>query len=135
MKRSPLAPGRPPKRRTPLRSASHLERSELRREARINPVNRERRARLYERNFGAYSDVIRALPCCTCGRRAPSDPSHVRARGMGGCNGSKRDLVPQCRECHRAFEADRAGFQAARGIDLAAVAAELWARHGEEVGA
>lgn len=130
---APLAPGKPPKRNAPIRSASHLERSELRREARINPVNRERRAKLRAIQFGEHADTVRSLPCCACGSRSQIHPHHVRSRGAGG---TAADLAPLCMTCHdRVHTMGRLSFEAAHGIDLAAVAAELWARHGEEVGA
>lgn len=102
----------------------------IERRAEMPKSNAKRRAKLYKRNFGAYADLIREMPCCTCGAPGPSEASHARARGMGGCGGSKRDLVPQCGPCHRAYEAGKETFQRERGVDLAAIAAELWAQYG-----
>lgn len=118
----------PLRRHAPLASGAPLERK-----TRLAPVNRERRAKLRAIQFGAHADVIRSLPCCACGRPGPSDPHHVRSRGAGG---DRRHIAPLCRADHDALHRmGRASFEAARSVDLAAVAAELWARHGEEVGA
>jgi hypothetical protein len=114
--------------RTALRSGSHLSRSEIRREAELRPVNPKRRRNLYARNFGAYADLIREMPCCTCGAPGPSDPHHARSRGAGG---DRRDLCPLCRDCHRILhQIGRATFEARHGVDLATVAAALWERYG-----
>lgn len=47
---------------------------------------------------------IRLLPCCWCGKRAPSEAAHVYAVGSGG--GGRLDialnLVPLCRDDHQA---------------------------------
>ena len=93
MKRTPLKRGKPLTRKTRLART----RASLERKGRINPVNRKRRKKAYARNFGDYADVIRGLPCDTCGAPPPSDPSHAKSRGAGG---SRRHLVPQCRVCH-----------------------------------
>lgn len=108
MKRSEL------KRRTPLKSRT-----------RIKPVNRERKQRLYERNFGKHSDWIRSMPCAITGAPPPSDPHHVKRRGMGGCGGDKRHLVPLCRYWNEELERNHYPEHEAMLADLAA---ELWAR-------
>jgi len=81
--------------------------AELQRHAYMKAVNRERKAKLFERNFGEKSDFIRAQPCEVTG----ADPlgwkieaAHMKARGMGGCHGSKLDLVPLVWFVHRAFD-------------------------------
>ncbi len=95
----------------------------------LNPYNRKRRKKLYEKNFGDYAAIIRAMPCCVCGRRPPSDPAHVRSRGAGG---TKRDLVPLCRRCHDEQGHGIKTFQRKHDIDLVALAASLWEEHGDE---
>lgn len=67
MKRRPLRPGNPPRRRTPLR-----------------PANPERRERRRGRDFGAHAERVRGMPCMLTGHPAPSHPHHVRSRGAGG---------------------------------------------------
>lgn len=64
----------------------------------IRPVNAERKAKRYDRDFGAKADFIRDQPCDTCGAPPPNDPSHFPSRGAGG---TKEDTFPQCRICHR----------------------------------
>lgn len=69
--------------------------------ARIQPVNRERKARVGATAFSDQSRLVRTLPCCSCGKRPPSDPAHERSRGAGG---KDRDCVPLCggvHGCHR----------------------------------
>lgn len=130
-----LRRSKPLTRKTALRSGSHLRRSELRRETQLRrtPIrkrNPERAAKLYARNFGAYAERVRALPCCACGARGPSDPHHVQSRGAGG---DRRSLVPLCRDCHRLLhQIGRRTFEALAKVDLAAIAAELWKRYGGE---
>lgn len=94
-----MKPGGRLRRKTPLRSRTRLERSTP-----LRPVNRERRKRLHERNFGPKADWIRSLPCEVSGQRPPSDPAHTRSRGMGGCGGDSTDLVPLSREAHDDFD-------------------------------
>ena len=67
-------------------------------------VNARRKAKLYERNFGAYSDIIRSLPCDVCGKAPPSQAAHAKSRGSGG---DKKELVPLCRFCHGVFDSYR----------------------------
>lgn len=122
-------------RRTPLTRRAPIARGKVRlaRGGPLPAVNPERRRRLHERNFGDKATWIRSLPC-TCGRAAcrayRSDAAHVVARGMGGCGGDKRHLVPLSRPCH--LEQERVGVEAfgrAIGVDLAAEAErldELW---------
>lgn len=64
---------------------------------------------------------MRDLPCSTCTRRPPSEPSHVKTRGAGG---KRQDLAPQCSECHRELhDVGVDTFQARRrGCDLVALA-------------
>ncbi|MFA6046798.1 MAG: hypothetical protein WC718_17585 [Phycisphaerales bacterium] len=75
---------------------------------RINPANRDRRKRLYERNYGDKADWIRAQPCEVTKADPengwPIQAAHTKARGMGGCGGSKLDLVPLAPWVHRDFD-------------------------------
>lgn len=95
----------------------------------INRVNRERRAKLYARNFGEggeRGEVVRSMACLARGDgrcSGPIEAAHVVARGMGGCNSSSRQLVPLCRGHHRE-QGDRGirTFEARHGLDLDAEA-------------
>jgi hypothetical protein len=75
----------------------------------IPKVNRARKARLFERNFGDKRAWLVTLPCEVTGADPENgwtiDPAHTKARGMGGCGGDKTDLVPLCRWAHRDFDA------------------------------
>jgi len=50
----------------------------------------------------SYLDYVRAMPCCACGAKAPSEPHHWGPRGMGQKTSDFR-VVPLCHEDHRAF--------------------------------
>lgn len=141
MKSSPLARRTPLRnrselKRTPLRRSSSLERSVLHwgapiaRRSRINPINRVRRAWKFQRNFGPHAEWIRSLPCVLTGRgcSGPVEAAHAVARGMGGCKGSRKDLVPLCCGHHEQQERGFETFERAYSIDLSALAAGYWAR-------
>jgi hypothetical protein len=107
------------KRRTPLRTKAKLARKTP-----LRPVNRERRAKRHERNFGSHADWIRSRRCDLCGAPPPSDPHHARTRGAGG---DRKVLVPLCRKCHRMVHAGIGPGQEW----LLERARELWARSPE----
>jgi hypothetical protein len=97
----------------------------LRRKTRLSPVNRERRKRLYDRNFGKRADEIRAMRCLFCGDPPPSAPCHLKSRGAGG---DKRVTVPGCDDCHR--DLDEARMDQSE-IDRAWRWAQRWHREYE----
>ena len=117
-----------PKRRAPI------ARSPMKRRAKPIPNrNPARRAKLFERNFGDHGAFIRARPCVVPGCKAtPIQAAHVRARGMGGCGGDKRDLVPLCSSHHGEQEGRTEWFGAKYSIDLHQIAAGLWRDHYPE---
>ncbi|HEX2882628.1 MAG TPA: hypothetical protein VHO25_24075 [Polyangiaceae bacterium] len=129
MIRSPLKRGAPLVRKTPIK--------------RSNP---KRRAAKYVRNFSGPGDFhhdtwIRAKRCCLCatmlkrGQHDPTEAAHTKARGMGGANGSYKDLVPLCRTHHRSQESlgNRWALRT-YGVDLVKLAATLLAEHEAEAG-
>lgn len=99
----------------------------------LRPVNPGRKTHRYERNFGAWADTIRAMPCWWCGHPAPSDPAHTRSRSAGG---DRRYLLPMCGDnpamgrvgCHGRYDRYELGVDhdEARRQALA-----LYARHEE----
>lgn len=97
----------------------------------LRTVNSRRRRRLYKRNFGAKADWIRDQSCALCGcppETGAIHAAHVRARGMGGCGGSLRDLVPLCglRGCHALQESMSVESLTERfGVDLRRLADSL----------
>lgn len=92
------------------RCRSRLEtRNRIARRSRIRPTNPARRARLYERNFGAWADRVRRMPCWWCGAPPPSDAAHTKPRGMGGAGGDRTTLLPMCRSCHMSYDGYRLG--------------------------
>lgn len=120
MKRRPLRPGT-----IPL-----VRRSRLKATVRLKPENPARKARLRAEQFGPEAEWLRDLPCSTCPRMPPSEPSHVKTRKAGG---KRWHQVPQCSACHGEFHsAGRRTFEASRpGIDLLALAtsyASRWER-------
>lgn len=109
--------GSPLKRYTPIRQRT-----------RLRAVNHERRAAMYEKAFGSYSDLIRQMSCLVCGR-SPVDPHHTKSRGSGG---DKASLIPLCRRCHSlGHTMGWPSFEARFEIDLEAEAQELWATYGD----
>jgi len=89
--------------------------AELQRRSFLHAVNPERKAKLYERNYGEKADWIRSLPCLVCGAR-PCDAAHVKSRGAGG---TSADLVPLCHAHH--MEQHAIGvctFEARYDVDL-----------------
>lgn len=101
----------------------------LHRRTPMKRINAERRAKLFARNFGKRSSAVRAMPCLVAGCRKESQAAHVRARGMGGARGDRRDLVPLCAHHHREAgerrTTARLAFQAFYLLDLEAEAARI----------
>ena len=77
----------------------------------------------------AYLGAVRQLPCCACGRHAPSEAHHCRdmpdydERGLyerlpGAAQKSgDRDAIPLCGTCHWEFHNRRLTFHALHGRD------------------
>ncbi len=117
--------GKPMKRGAPLRS-----KTQLRRGKRVAPRNAKRRAKLYARNFGERAAFVRSMECLgSAGCAGPIEAAHVRARGMGGVRGSRRDLVPLCSRHHaeagEARTSMRRTFELVHAVDLTAEAARI----------
>jgi hypothetical protein len=104
----------------------------LSRSTRLAPVNRERRAAAYARNFGPRADAIRAMPCAVAAvahRVRPDwspcwlavEAAHSKARKMGGCGSGNRWQWPACRGHHEEAgefrTSKRAAFVAKYEID------------------
>ena len=78
----------------------------------IPKVNRERQNRQHIRNFagpeGDKDAWTRAQKCEVTGADPLAgwkiDAAHMDARGMGGCGGGYRDIVPLVRWVHRDFD-------------------------------
>ncbi len=93
----------------------------------IKKYNHKRRKKLYEIQFGAHADWIRALGCLVCNDR-PSDPHHYPTVGAGG---TAKDLTPLCSYHHTQFHTQGPEtFQRTYGLDLKAESARLWAQNG-----
>jgi hypothetical protein len=100
---------------------------------RKKPMLSRNNARLKKRRaaqFGKQAEACRALPCCICDRRAPSDPHHVRSRGAGG---GDEWCLPFCRTHHIQIHAyGRKSFEARNDVDLITMATELAATLKED---
>jgi len=78
----------------------------------VNPANQKA---AHMRNFDGGIDHDRhicSLPCVWCDlegieQQSITQPAHIIARGMGGCNGAWFDQCPLCEHHHRAQEAKR----------------------------
>jgi len=98
----------------------------------VNPVNRERRSRLSEVQWGpeSFQRWLHGLACVIPGCAARDvEAAHSVSRGAGG---TWKDIVPLCRDHHR--EQHTAGlvtFEQRYGIDLRAAAATVQRRWRE----
>lgn len=62
---------------------------------------------------------------------AISDAAHTDNNGMGS-KGPDSSCGPLCRGHHREYDAGRVAFEKKYGVDMKAIAAELWARYESE---
>lgn len=94
-----------------LRRRSPLPRSSRpMKKTRLNPVNRKRKAKRLETDFGGrrYAEFISGLECAVCGAYCEwTVPAHLTSRGAGG----KADvIVPLCAArfgingCHERYD-------------------------------
>ena len=84
-RRTALARGRPPVRRTRLRRATPLQR------APFTPASAAQRAK------------VAGSSCLVCDATAPIDPAHLVPRSLGGCD-HPLCVVALCRSCHRRYD-------------------------------
>jgi hypothetical protein len=106
----------------------------LQTKTRMKAKNPKRAAKMRARNFPDRDGSERCLIAVKLedGRlrsgwsrcRGPIDPAHVvHARGMGGCNSSKDEVVWLCRGHHDEQEGRTRAFELRYGVDLKAEAA------------
>ena len=69
----------------------------------------------------AYLDWIKTLPCDDCGAAPPSDPSHSNTHKGMGTKSPDWWAIPQCRECHDAYECEPSRFERERHLRRAAL--------------
>jgi len=128
MRRTPLRPGKP-----------------LRRKTRLNPVNTKRRQSEVERAYGevAYRVWGSMQPCCACGRvptqSSPNHNAHIKPRGEPpsgmGRKAGKEWLVTLCSDCHEQYHKHgEKAFELHHKIDLDLMAAARWCRWRERDG-
>lgn len=116
---------------------------------RLRPRNPERAAEMRVRNFPDRPPVVwcliaeklsvyqakhgaKQIPRGWTACWGDVDAAHVvHARGMGGCNSSKDEVVYLCRGHHTEQEGNTAEFEARYMIDLAAEAANVAAHPPE----
>lgn len=112
-----------------MKRTSLKRKTPMKRKTRLRSRNPERRRRMFDRNFGERGTAVRAMSCLAASSEAPGSLSfgmprrqvvgtpchgavqaaHAVARGMGGCKGDRRSLVPLCAAHHR--EAGERGTQ------------------------
>ena len=88
-------------------------------------------------NSKAHLALVRQLPSCLSFSRPPNDPHHLRIkseRGMG-MRASDRWAVPLTRrehsDCHLVGSKKELDWFAERGLDITALATELWNATGD----
>jgi hypothetical protein len=112
----------------------------------VAPVNRKRRAALFDRNYGVggqRGESVRAMGCGIAGVAGhvceeKKDACHSTARGMGGTKGDSGKLWDGCRAAHREAgergTSQRAAFVEKYGMDPEVRAAEVKAELDERFG-
>ena len=61
-----------------------------------------------------YKAWVRARGCCVCLMPPPSDPDHLKARGLGSGKRNDFTCIPLCRKHHQERHSQRFKF----GVDL-----------------
>lgn len=108
-----------------------MKRSPIARKTRLRPVNRARKAKRLETDFGGkpYLEFIHGLPCAVC--EMPCDltvAAHLTSRGAGG---KAADIVPLCAArfgvlgCHEKYDLHHESIRA-HEPRLRSLAKRLW---------
>lgn len=93
-------------------------RQPLRRKKLLKRRNDERLARRRAEAFGPQAEECRAMPCCACGARPPSEPHHFPTRAAGGKDDA---CIPLCHQCHETHDGPGCGqwtFQRERRVSF-----------------
>lgn len=105
-----------------------MRRSELFRRTPIKRVNKGRKARLREQQWGppGWVQFVKSQRCCACHGPYP-EAAHEPSRGAGG---TWKDIVPLCAHCHRTrpgaiHQIGRRLFEEKNNLDLEEVKARL----------
>ena len=104
----------------------------MRRQKRVNPINRKRKAREFVRTYHSKERCafISSLPCCACGGSG-SENAHTKDSEAGmGRKGSYKSIVALCgggfSGCHETLHRiGQSAFERASGLDLRAEAARV----------
>jgi hypothetical protein len=107
MRRTPLRPGRGPRRRRALKRRHALRRLTALERTQVAPTSAAQRAK------------VSGLRCLVCGAATRIDPAHLVPRSLGGCDDADC-VVPLCRTHHRAYDQG--------GLDLVAHLEPQWRR-------
>ena len=119
----------------PKTKREHKEPKRLQTKTRIKPRNAKRVAKMRKRNFpdrtgtercliADKASAMHSIPAGWSGCWGPTDPAHVvHARGLGGCNSNKDEVVWLCRGHHDEQEGRARAFELRYGVDLKAEAA------------
>ena len=79
----------------------------------LNPIYRGKKPIRCE----PYKRYIKRFGCIVCGSARNVDPMHTGPHGMGQ-KASDMDVLPGCRKCHDAFDADPRGFAESHQLDI-----------------
>jgi hypothetical protein len=124
----------------PKPKREHKDPKRLQQRTPIAQRNGKRQAKQRKANFPDRPENVRCAIAEQADKRdsIPADwqrcwgaiePAHVvHARGMGGCNSSRDEVVWLCHGHHREQEGRGPAFEARYGVDLKALAAETAAR-------
>ena len=103
----------------------------MKRRKRLNPVNRERRKREYERAYGKHAEWIRTHPCAvkfSAGCWGRTEAAHTESGGMGR-KADARTLIALCHGHHMDLHTMGVEtFQERFGKDLESLARWYWQR-------
>ncbi len=72
----------------------------------------------------AYKRFVKRFACAACGSTRLVDPAHTGEHGLGS-KSSDLSVIPLCRDCHMAFDADPFGFAREQDLDVPATIAFL----------
>lgn len=119
-----MKPSKPLQRRTPLRSASRLTRTWMRRKPKPNKYNQR------ERDYDYLSFIARQRYCVMAialgtFHRGPYEGDHAAKKTKAFRKGPDTEMLPLCRPCHRA-RPGRSGLWARMSRDEYTEFVDFW---------
>lgn len=118
-RRTPLARGTTPLKRTPLRRSKGLEPgTPSLKKTRLRQVNPERLRALRDAQFGPQAELCRRTACGACNRLG-CDPHHEPPCSCGGLDADTAPLCSGPQGCHRLrHQLGRREFERRTGVNL-----------------